>query len=98
MTRYKQAELADEDNSSIGSVQLHAATTSPTMHIRYNTVRVSFLHYLTISLLSRVFVSVRKRHLWVQSSNPNVYNETGRSGFQNDRKASDSEISANATD
>lgn len=43
MTRYKQADFADEDASSIGSVHLNETTnsTSPTMHIRYHTARTA---------------------------------------------------------
>lgn len=39
MTRYKQADFADEDTSSIGSrsIHLNEATTIPSMHIRYHT-------------------------------------------------------------
>jgi neprilysin len=40
MTRYKQAEFADEDSSSIGSIHLNEATTSPAMQIRYHAARV----------------------------------------------------------
>lgn len=39
MTRYKQAQFADEDSSSIGSIQINETTRSPTMHIRYHTAR-----------------------------------------------------------
>lgn len=41
MTRYKQADFADEDTSSIGSIHLNETITSPAMHIRYHTARVS---------------------------------------------------------
>ncbi|GLV38283.1 Neprilysin 3 [Carabus blaptoides fortunei] len=37
MTRYKHAEFADDDVSSIGSVQLTGGVTSSTTHIRYHT-------------------------------------------------------------
>lgn len=48
MTRYKQADFADEDTSSIGSrsIHLNETTTIPSMHIRYHTTNVS----LSISL------------------------------------------------
>uniref|UniRef100_A0A182MER4 Uncharacterized protein n=1 Tax=Anopheles culicifacies TaxID=139723 RepID=A0A182MER4_9DIPT len=39
MTRYKQAQFADEDSSSIGSIQINETTRSPTMHIRYHAAR-----------------------------------------------------------
>lgn len=39
MTRYKQAQFADEDSSSIGSVQITETRHSPTRHIRYHTAR-----------------------------------------------------------
>uniref|UniRef100_A0A1Q3G4E4 Putative m13 family peptidase n=4 Tax=Culex tarsalis TaxID=7177 RepID=A0A1Q3G4E4_CULTA len=39
MTRYKQAQFADEDSSSIGSIQINETNRSPTMHIRYHTAR-----------------------------------------------------------
>lgn len=41
MTRYKQADFADEDTSSIGSRSLNETTTIPTMHIRYHTAQVN---------------------------------------------------------
>lgn len=43
MTRYKQADFADEDTSSIGSrsIHLNETTTIPSMHIRYHTAHVS---------------------------------------------------------
>lgn len=43
MTRYKQADFADEDTSSIGSrsIHLNETTTIPSMHIRYHTTQVS---------------------------------------------------------
>lgn len=45
MTRYKQADFADEDTSSIGSrsIHLNETTTIPSMHIRYHTAHVSLV-------------------------------------------------------
>lgn len=40
MTRYKQADFADEDTSSVGSVHLTDSSTNPALHIRYHTARV----------------------------------------------------------
>lgn len=37
MTRYKHAEFADDDMSSIGSVQLTGGVSSSATHIRYHT-------------------------------------------------------------
>lgn len=47
MTRYKQADFADEDASSIGSrsIHLNETTTIPSMHIRYHTTHVSFIRF-----------------------------------------------------
>lgn len=45
MTRYKQADFADEDTSSVGSVHLTETTSHPVMHIRYHTARVRLLYY-----------------------------------------------------
>lgn len=42
MTRYKQADFADEDTSSIGSRSIHLnEATIPSLHIRYHTSQVS---------------------------------------------------------
>lgn len=48
MTRYKQADFADEDTSSIGSRSIHLnETTNSAMHIRYHTARVSIIMTVT---------------------------------------------------
>jgi endothelin-converting enzyme len=38
MTRYKQAELEEDDSSSVGSVQLTEGVSATATHIRYHTV------------------------------------------------------------
>jgi hypothetical protein len=38
MTRYKQADFAEDDSSSVGSVQLTEGISATTTHIRYHTV------------------------------------------------------------
>lgn len=45
MTRYKQADFVDEDNSSIGSIHLNETSTNPAMHIRYHTARVTYIDF-----------------------------------------------------
>lgn len=54
MTRYKQADFADEDTSSIGSIHLNEPSVNPAMHIRYHTARVSlnFYHFSRLILIS----------------------------------------------
>lgn len=57
MTRYKQAQFADEDSSSIGSIQINETTRSPTMHIRYHAARGSSL-WNARSKLEKVLLSL----------------------------------------
>lgn len=40
MTRYKQADFADEDTSSVGSIHLNEPSVNPALHIRYHSARV----------------------------------------------------------
>lgn len=39
MTRYKPADFADEDTSSIGSVHINGTGQIGGMHLRYHTVK-----------------------------------------------------------
>jgi len=52
MTRYKQAELEEDDSSSVGSVQLtKGGVSATTTHIRYHTVSVAeFLKSFNLNL------------------------------------------------
>jgi neprilysin len=75
MTRYKQAEFADEDSSSIGSIHLNEATTSPAMQIRYHAARVrinstfSFLLcYLELNVSFHWFFFFKNTSLWYARS------------------------------
>lgn len=58
MTRYKQADFADEDTSSIGSRSLNETTTIPTMHIRYHTAQVNSQREMRLKLSLVQFVLI----------------------------------------
>lgn len=45
MTRYKQTDFADEETSSIGSIQLNVRA-SPNMHIRFANRVSEFLKFM----------------------------------------------------
>ena len=58
MTRYKPAEFADEDTSSIGSIQINETTKSPNMHIRYHTARGTSLWFARSKLEKALIITV----------------------------------------
>lgn len=67
MTRYKQAEFADDDLSSVGSVQLTGGVSASATHIRYHagstlwrrrTQLEKSLLLLTATLLFIVFILI----------------------------------------
>lgn len=57
MTRYKQAEFEEDDNSSVGSVQLTGTTTTNATHIRYHTVTTIFFFNILGKIVGNKYIT-----------------------------------------